>query len=377
MKSTIFSMHSTTGNSHGHYSSLKPVLANTELEFALIFAGPGQLDSFILDPRTTSLPTPFYGCTTSGEITPSGYADDSVVCLGFARKHFTAVARRIEGLDNFDLQSAQNLILSAKRELSKRAPESEPQNTFALLFIDSMRQSEEFVAAAFGLELGNTVMMGGSAGDNWRLRCTQVLDRSCLYEDAALLLIVYTDIPFYHYNFHHYKPSPVRGVITSASPAQRLVHEINGVPAFQEYARLLGLEWHELDVEHFLLPPLIIMIGDKAYARGISQVLDDGTMQFACAIDEGMVFHVAKPGGYISELEANFSALNRELGKPVLTLSFECAGRRMEAERAMLDQEVADLFHKNNVWGFSSMGEQTNGVHMNSSFNCIAFGEQD
>ena len=115
------------------------------------------------------------------------------------------------------------------------------------------------------------------------------------------------------------------------------------------------------------------MIGDKGYARGFSQVLEDSSMRFACAIDEGMVFRVAQPGDFVGQLEERFAALRREIGAPQLVLAFECAARKVEVERNGMQAAVGRLFARNNVWGFSCMGEQANAINMNNSFNCIAF----
>jgi len=35
-------------------------------------------------------------------------------------------------------------------------------------------------------------------------------------------------------------------VVTEADPAKRIVKEINGLPAAEEYARLVGVDVHEL-----------------------------------------------------------------------------------------------------------------------------------
>jgi hypothetical protein len=42
-------------------------------------------------------------------------------------------------------------------------------------------------------------------------------------------------------------------------------------------------------------------------------------------------------------------------------------------EQYGLDEQVSQLFTEFNVWGFSCMGEQSNSLNMNNSFNCLAF----
>ena len=373
MTASFFTAHAEGLSTAGVIAELDGVLARADLEFSLLLSAPDLLDQ-VLMPVAARFPAQrIFGCTTSGEITGRGYHENSMVCIGFRKGDFTAVSRRIDGLRGFGFQDARNLVLSAQWELRERAPDADARNTFALLLIDSTSQAEEFVAAALGSELGNTTLIGGSAGDNWKLNRTPVLDCGQLHDDAAVMLLVHTALEFRHYNFHHYRPSSTRGVITAATPAKRLVHEINGAPAIVEYARLCGLYEADIDVEHLSSHPIILMIGDKGYARGFSQVLEDSSMRFACAIDEGMVFRVAQPGDFVGQLEERFAALRREIGAPQLVLAFECAARKVEVERNGMQAAVGRLFARNNVWGFSCMGEQANAINMNNSFNCIAF----
>jgi hypothetical protein len=366
---TIRSALTTASTPEARLRELSAVLQAPDNAFVLLFCGPDQAEGLEGQGAAATV----FGCTTSGEISPAGYGSDSVVALGFPRGDFCAVSRRIDGLRGFGFADARELVLSATWELRERAPASDPGNTFALLLIDSTAQAEEFVAAALGSELGNVPLVGGSAGDNWRLARTPVLEGGRWHDDAAVLLMVHTRRAFRCGSVHHFRPSAVRAVVTSATPSARLVHEINGAPAIGEYARLCGLPPGEIDVEQLSARPLMLLVGDKAHARGFAQVLDDGSMRFACAIDEGMVFRVAEPGDMVGELDAHFGRLRAELGAPELVLAFECAARRTEAERGALQPAVRALFAANHVWGFSCMGEQSNAIHMNNSFNSIAF----
>lgn len=342
-------------------------------EFVLLLHGPNYTGEK-LEQALAESPTPrVYGCSTSGEITPQGYHSDSMVALSFDRSAFSCVSRRIEGLSDFDLQQARDLVLSMQWELRESAPDSNQSNTFALLLIDSLCQAEEFVAAALGSELGTISLVGASAGDNWLLQRTPVKyeGRSC--DDSAVLLLVHSRLDFRHYNFHNFVPTERRGVITSATPAQRLVHEINGAPAVQEYSRLCGVAPEAIDLEFLSACPAIITVGDRAYPRGFLEILDDGSLRCACAIDEGVVFRVATQVDYLDQLGKSIDRMHRDLGDNIVTLGFECAGRRQQAVQQGIAEQLADPFTDANVWGFSCMGEQANSLNMNNSFNCLSF----
>jgi hypothetical protein len=136
---------------------------------------------------------------------------------------------------------------------------------------------------------------------------------------------------------------------------------------------MCGLPPEEIDRKHLALHPAIITVGERAYPRGFAELLGDGSMRCACAIDEGVVFRVAAQIDYVDHLASSLQGIREDLGESVLLLGMECAARRQMVEQQEVASEVAALFEDFNVWGFSCMGEQANSLNMNNSFNCIAF----
>ena len=373
MATGIFSAHSNATDTAAALEQCRARLPAEPPEFLLLLHGPNHTGEVLERELQSFSDTHVFGCSTSGEITPDGYRENGLSALGFSRDHFTCVAHHIDGLAEFGFQQAGLLVPSMQDELRQRAPEATPSSTFALLLIDSTSRAEEFVAAALGSELGNVDLIGGSAGDNWRLGRTPVLFDGRQKDDSAVLLLVHSTLPFRHYSFHNFISTQQRGVITSATASERLVHEINGAPAIQEFARLCGLQPDEIDREHLALHPAIITVGDRAYPRGFTEILDDGSMRSACAIDEGVVFRVAAQVDYITQMEGALNKIREELGKHLLVLGFECAARRQMVLQQDLQEQVTRLFNEFNIWGFSCMGEQSNSLNMNNSFNCLAF----
>ena len=152
-----------------------------------------------------------------------------------------------------------------------------------------------------------------------------------------------------------------------------MVHEINGRPACSEYARLCGIDIAGFDREKLSLFPAIITVGDRAYPRGFLEILDDGSLRCACAIDEGVVFRVADQVDYAEQLQTALGRIRRDLGNDAVLLGFECAARKQLVQLYGLEAPVSALFGEYNVWGFSCMGEQSSVLNVNNSFNCIAF----
>ncbi|MCZ6828445.1 MAG: FIST C-terminal domain-containing protein [Gammaproteobacteria bacterium] len=370
----IKSSYSTAPDPQQAAAELALALCDVDTEFSLFFCNPDYPRPALADALAQGFGASMLaGCTTSGEITPAGYREDSITGVSFSKRHFTAVCRKISKLSEFGLQQARDLVLSSLWELREKAPQSNPGNTFALMLIDSISEAEELIAASIGSELGNIDLIGGSAGDNFRIESTPVYHAGEFVEDAAVFLLVHTDLKFQHYISHHFVTSDTRGVITAASPSKRLVHEINGASAAAEYARLCGIPPEQIDVDSLSAHPIIITVGGKEYVRGFSQILEDGSIRCACAIDEGIVFRVARPSDIVESLARLFSTIQADIGPPDLVLAFECAARKVEVQQNSLQVPVNALLCANKVVGFCSMGEQSNTVNMNNSFNCIAF----
>ncbi len=76
---------------------------------------------------------------------------------------------------------------------------------------------------------------------------------------------------------------------------------------------------------------------------------------------------------YIEQLGKAFARIHYDLGPHLMILGFECAARRQLVKQGGLQDQLPPLLTDANVWGFSCMGEQSNSLNMNNSFNGLAF----
>ncbi len=79
-----------------------------------------------------------------------------------------------------------------------------------------------------------------------------------------------------------------------ADPAQRVVHEINGEPAADAYAEMLGVELDELNSDLFSKNPIMLRNGDDYYIRSLRSVNADHSLSFFCAMEQGLVLTIGK-----------------------------------------------------------------------------------
>lgn len=312
-------------------------------------------------------PCPVLACTTAGEITPDGgYVSGGIVAAAISSPELTVHTVFIDSLTRF----AGEAESSELRDL----PAFDPARSFALLVVDGLSMREEVVVARLHALLRGVPLVGGSAGDGLEFRRTAVYHEGRFHEDAAVLLLCETTLPFHPFRIQHFEPAGEKLVITEADGPTRTVSEINGLPAAAEYARAVGLTLGELEPQVFAAHPVMLRIGGEYFVRSIQKVNPDGSLTFFCAIDNGLVLTVARPGNLVENLRSLLADVEVRVPNLGLVLGCDCILRRLETERRGETGLVRDVLKAYPFIGFSSYGEQFNGVHVNHTLTGLALG---
>ena len=315
------------------------------------------------------------GCSSAGEIGPAGYRTHSIVGASFARGSFDAVSGRLDRLHQFEAGTAEAFAKSLLQALESQAPHADASNSFAFMLVDGLSLREEPVTRAFQIALGKVPLAGGSAGDGLHFDCARVYSDGQFYSDSAILVLVTTPLPFKLFMTQHFVASDHRLVVTSADPTLRLVKEINGLPAAEEYARILGVDVDKMNATSFATLPVVVMINGTNYVRSIQKANSDGSLTFYCAIEEGLVLRVAKGVDLLGNLKQALDEVRAEIGPPQVVLGCDCILRSLEISEQGLEGAVGEAMVRDNVVGFNTYGEQFRGVHVNQTFVGVAIGE--
>lgn len=315
------------------------------------------------------------GCTTAGEITPDGYAQGSLSGFSIASQELQAHPFLINSLHEFDSEKTRLLAKSLRDCLTEAQKHTPEARAFGILLIDGLSVMEEQVVAILANVMEDVPIVGGSAGDDFKLEKTHIYFDGKFISDAALFTLFITTLPFTTVKTQHFLASVNRLVITKADPEKRIVYEINGLPAAEEYARVVGIEVAELQPMTFSTFPVMLRIGGEYYVRSIQKVNADGSLTFFCAIDEGLVLRVAQGEQLVKNLADTFSQIRRKIPDIKLTIGFDCILRLLEVKEKCLESEVDAILKQNNVIGFNTYGEQFNAVHVNQTFTGVVLGE--
>ena len=320
---------------------------------------------------------PIAGCTSSGELTPTGYDDGTITAIGFPSGDFALTITAFPNLGNFDAVLAASRMRRAVADAECEAERFGPgANHVGLFLVDGLCTREEMIAMTLQDALGEIPLIGGSSGDNLDFAETFVLHAGRFVRDTALVIIISTPRPLAVFRHQHFVPTATRMVVTSADPVRRIVHEINAEPAAQEYARLIGTGDDPLTPREFASHPLLVRAGTDYYVRGIQQVSADGSLTFYCAIDEGIVLTLGKGVDIVENLERQFEELREAVGTIDIVIGFDCVLNALEIEQKQLRTRVSELFSANRVIGFSTYGEQFHALHVNQTFSGLAIGTQ-
>ncbi|MDX1366230.1 nitric oxide-sensing protein NosP [Pseudomonas sp.] len=316
------------------------------------------------------------GCTTAGEIGPAGCREHSLTGASFAASHFSAVSGHLEHLQQFDADTGQAFAQGLLQELHALAPHSDTDNGFALLLVDGLSRREEPVTRTFQRALGKLPLIGGSAGDAMQFVKTHVYWQGRFCSDSAILVLLTSRLPLRIFKTQNFVTTEQRLVVTEADAPSRVVREINGLPASQEYARMLGIDARDLDSARFAAWPLVLTIGGTTYVRAIQKANPDGSLTFFCAIENGLVLRLAQGADLLQNLEQTFARIRAEIGPPLLVLGCDCMGRKLEIAQSPDKQRIDEVLLQHNTVGFNTYGEQFRGVHVNQTLVGVAIGPQ-
>lgn len=365
--------HTAVASADSHQSD--PVAAVAEIAAALgteadlyaVFVAPG----YDLDPVGRMLKHHFgdrvIACTSSGNIGPRGYDRTGICAVALTG------GLRVRTVTLGPLDDPPSAVERAAADLAELRSEVGDGESFAILLTDGLTRNEDLLAANLMAELGDVPIIGGSAGDDLTFQYTAVYHDGTFSPNLASVTLVYADAPFRLIRLQHHEATGTVLIATDVDPDRRVVRAFNGRPAAQAYAEAVGMRVDELNHTVYGKHPLLLNAAGSAWVRGIAATNPDGTLSMFARVDLGDVLRVGCPRGTLDKLEHQIAAVEAELGPISGMLAFDCVLRRLEFEEQQISERVGDFLAEHGVVGFSTYGEQFNGMHMNQTLVAVAF----
>ncbi len=317
---------------------------------------------------------PVTACTTAGEIA-GGYLQHNIVGVSFSTNYFRLHPHSILRIS----EQPENDIKSVINSVKSLTPftDQQPVNRVGFLLVDGLSMSEETVVASLFNGLPNIPLVGGSAGDDLKFSDTFVFTNGKFIKNAAVYTLIETTLDIEILKVQHFIPSKRELVVTDAAPKKRIVYEIDGEPAAEAYAALLGLSREQLSPEIFSLYPLMLQVGDEWYVRSIQKAEKNGSLVFYCAIDNGLPLTIAEGLDIVQNLQELVKKATHTFSTINLTLGCDCILRRLEINKMGYSTPIIQALEQLTFLGFSTYGEQYNSIHVNQTLTAIIFGTKN
>ncbi len=313
---------------------------------------------------------PVYGCTAAGLIGSKGLQRGGLVGASIGGADVVIEPHLLEPLDGG--WEVFREALGAARDRAESLPDS--MHTAGILLTDGLSRAEERLTSLVYQSLGDIPIVGGSAGDDLRFERTSVYFEGRFRSNAALFLMFSSRASLATLRAQHHRPTEKKATVTDSDPERRLLLELQGEPAAEYYAELVGVPVKELNPNVFSRYPLLVRIGDEQYVRAVQKMHSDNSLELFCALETGLVLAIGEPENPLPELERALTAATASVGEPAIVLGFDCVLRRLHFELERIDREVGELLRHHRVLGFNSYGEQCNAIHMSQTFTALAIG---
>jgi hypothetical protein len=308
------------------------------------------------------------GCTSAGNIGPDGYDPAGICAIALTGGGLSAHTIVLGQLD--DACAAVEESGGAIAELRGAIGDDDG---FAILLTDGLRGNEDLLAASLMATLGDVPLVGASAGDDLTFSHTAVYHNGSFTENLATVTMVRLSSPFRLLRVQHHEATGTVLVATDVDPDQRIVRAFNGRPAAQAYAEAVGTPLGEITPTTFSRHPLLLNAGGSSWVRSIAEIAVPDSMRLFARVDVGDVLRLGRPEGMLEKLGRRLDTVAAELGSIGGMLAFDCILRRLEFENDGTAEQVGALLAARHATGFSSYGEQFNGMHMNHTLVAVAF----
>ena len=146
------------------------------LQHIVLFFGIDHDAATLVQALNEAFPgIPVSGCSTAGEIGPSGMMQGALVAIGFPRDGFRVHSELITDIDRSGVEHATDAVRRLKARVSPKAERLPPSDMFGVLLVDGLSNAEETLVAAVHWAFDDMQLIGGSAGDGLAFRKTSLI----------------------------------------------------------------------------------------------------------------------------------------------------------------------------------------------------------
>lgn len=356
----------------------------TTPRLAVLFAASGRDQTALNRAVRARLPagTRLIGATSDGEVDGDGLHRGSVVLAGL-HGDFEVGLGLGRGLADDAIAAGAAAIEQASAELGATPATLDVKRCVGLVIDDGLRFKKEELLIGMLQDNPGLVLVGGGAAsseqDPARQQAFVHVDGE-VATDAVLVAVIRTDAPWAALRSHWYEPTGRTIRITKVDDSCTRALEIDGEPAAERYAALLGVGVESLEFGRaggFSDGPTGLRVGKELFLRSPWKPLPDGSILFANMITEGAEFELMRRTDPVASVRRFFAEeLPARVESPSCVLLFHCGGRMWAATGLGILEELSGAFKSCGPVsaGMNVYFEIYCGLAINTTLTVLAFG---
>jgi hypothetical protein len=311
-------------------------------------------------------------CSSASSIYLNQSSDSNIVALSIDAKLCKGHTIFISNMKEMDeIEDACTKVTSLVNSIKEK------QSLLSVFLADGLSQVEDMVIHFLSNALSGVPVIGGSSSDDLTFVSAPVYYEGEFHENAATLLLLEMSVDFEVFKIQNFYPTNKRLVITKADEGKRTIYEINGEPALQKYAELVGKKPDELVHADFAEHPLALCISGEIFIRSVERSSQNMAIMVYGHIYEGAVLRIAQSDDLSESTLKSLNQIRSGFQEVYGGLAFECILRKEELLTKPKEmQEVYEYYRQYNLIGCHTYGEQFLGHHVNQSVTGVLFGRK-
>lgn len=255
--------------------------------------------------------------------------------------------------------------------------EIEHDDTCCILLTPAGTHCEELLLDTLRRGLGEygIPVIGGSAGTALEGQPTRVSLDGRVFGNSCVFILLHNEggcIDLYKENI--YRPTRHVFTVTDVNVADRIVYELDGMPASKRLAQALGVSTQDLAAE---LPshPMGRMVGDEIYIATYNQIVDSTAISFFARVYNQTKMVLMEPGDYRQALETTLQRISDDIPSPSFSFIVNCYSlSRLYEDEHWFDDFAFQLTEALGSYvAISGFGEQLGYTHLNHTMLVAAF----
>jgi hypothetical protein len=325
--------------------------------------------------------TRLIGATTNGEIDNDGMYSGTAV-LGALTGDFEVGLGLGRDLSMDAIGAGETAVKMACAELGIRPKDVDSHQYVGLVMDDGYKfKKEELLLGMMG-QNQDLILVGGGAGDNepdFSKASALIHVDGQVTDDAAFIALFKTDAPWAALRSHWYLPTGETITITKLDSTHTRALEIDGKPAAQRYAEIIGVTVDELEFgksHGFATRPAALKVGREYFMRSPWKPLEDGSIQFTNMLEEDTELELMQIGD-MAKLTREFlvNEIPQRVKSPQSALMFHCGARTwFAAATGNLENLVQTFSAAPPCVGLNVNFELYCGFSINTTLTTLVFG---